>query len=92
MRDAAGEVGTNSLVTYSCVLHYTDEQRQDDQLELIYNNSVPIQDVALKNYWKRLTIEKGSGRGSGRSSLVARHDNDRGIFYEAMLFPIILKK
>ena len=28
--------------------HQMDEQRQDDQLEPIYNSSVPIQDVALK--------------------------------------------
>ena len=27
-----------------------DKQRQDDQLEPIYNSSVPIQDVALKTY------------------------------------------
>ena len=27
-----------------------NEQRQDDQLESIYNSSVPIQDVALKTY------------------------------------------
>ena len=26
-----------------------DEQRLDDQLEPIYNSSVPIQDTALKN-------------------------------------------
>ena len=52
------------------------EQRQDDQLEPIYNSSVPIQDVALKNYRKRWTIEKGGRRGSGRSALVARHDDN----------------
>ena len=34
-----------------------DEQRQDDQLIPIYYNSVPIQDVALKTYRKRWTIE-----------------------------------
>ena len=52
------------------------EQRQDDQLEPTYNSSVPIQDVALKTYRKQWTIEKGSGRGSGISVLVERHDDD----------------
>ena len=47
-----------------------DEQRQDNQLEPIYNSSVPIQDVALK------TIETGGGRGSGRSVLAVQHDDD----------------
>ena len=69
MRDTAGKVGTNSLVTYSSGPLHMDEQRQDDQLEIIYNSSVPIQDVALKTYRERWTIEKGGGRGSGRSVL-----------------------
>ena len=42
-----------------------DEQKQDDQLEPIYYSSVPIQDVALKTYRERWTIERGGGRGSG---------------------------
>ena len=41
-----------------------------------YNSSVPIQDVALKTYRKRWMIEKGVRRGSGRSMLVVRHDDD----------------
>ena len=53
-----------------------DEQRQDDHLEPIYNSSVPIQDVTLKTYRKRWTIEKGGGRGSGKSAPAARHDHD----------------
>ena len=52
------------------------EQRQDGQLEPIYNGSVMIQDVALKIYQKQWTIEKGSGRGLGISILMARHDGD----------------
>ena len=45
MQDPAGEIGTNSLVTYSCrPLH------MNDQLESIYNSTVPIEDVALKTY------------------------------------------
>ena len=58
-----------------------DEQRQDDQLEPIYNSSVLIQDVALKKYRERWMIETSGGRGSGRSTLAARHhdenDDDR---------------
>ena len=58
-----------------------DEQRQDDQLEPTYNSSVSIQDVALKTYWKRWTIEKGSRRGFGISVLMARHDDDDDVNY-----------
>ena len=61
---------------YSCGPLHIDEQRQDDQLEPTYNSSVPIQDVALKTYRELRTIEKGNGRGSGRSALAARHDDD----------------
>ena len=52
-----------------------DEQRQDNQLEPTYNSSELIQDVALKTYWKRRTIEKGGGRRSGRSVLMVQHDD-----------------
>ena len=69
MRDTAGEVGTNIWVTYSCGPLHMDEQRQDYQLEPIYNRSVSIQDVALKTYRKRWTIEKCGGRDSKRSVL-----------------------
>ena len=48
----------------------------DDQLEPIYNSSVPIQDVALKTYRKRWTIEKGGEKGSEISVLATRHDDD----------------
>ena len=61
MWDNAGEVGMNSLVTYSCGPLHMDKQRQDNQLEPTYNSSVPIQDVALKTYWKQWMIEKGDG-------------------------------
>ena len=53
-----------------------DEQRQDDQLEPIYSRSLLIQDVALKNYQERWTIETSDGRGSGKSVLAVRHDDD----------------
>ena len=60
----------------SCGSLHMDEQRQDDQLEPTYNSSVPIQDVALKTYQKRWTIEKSGVRGSGISLLMPRHDDD----------------
>ena len=53
-----------------------DEQRQDDQLEPIYNSSVPIQDVTLKTHRKRWTIGKSGERGSGRFVWMARHVDD----------------
>ena len=49
---------------------------QDDQPEPTYNSSVPIQDIALKTYRKRWTIEKGGGRGSEISVLMVRQDVD----------------
>ena len=59
MRDAAGEVGLNS---YSWGPPHMDEQRKDHQVESTYNSFVLIQDVALKIYRKRWTIEKSGGR------------------------------
>ena len=53
-----------------------DEQKEDDQQEPTYNSSVPIQDVAFKTYRERWTIEKGGGKGSGRSALAVQHDGD----------------
>ena len=55
---------------------HMDEQRQGDQLEPTYNSSVSIQDVTLRTCQERWAIEKGSGRGSGISVLMARHDDD----------------
>ena len=46
-----------------------DEQMQDNQLKPMYNSSVPIQDVALKTYRERWTIETAGERGSERSLL-----------------------
>ena len=48
-----------------------DEQRQDGPLEPIYNNSVPIQDIAWKTSRERKTLETGGERGSRRSVLAA---------------------
>ena len=61
---------------YSCGLLHMDKHRQEDSLEPTYNSSVLIQDVALKTYQKRWTIEKGGRWGSGRSALVSRHYDD----------------
>ena len=52
-----------------------DEQRQDDQREPISNSSFLMQDVALKTYLERWTIEKGGGIGSGRFVLAVQHDD-----------------
>ena len=54
MRDAAGEVRTNSQTTFSNGPLHTDEQVLDDQLELIYNSSVRTQNVV----WKIILILK----------------------------------
>ena len=74
--DTAGEVRTNLLAKYSCGPLHTDEQRLDDLLEPKYSSSVLIQDVAWKTSWERWTIETGGERGSGRSVLAVRHDDD----------------
>ena len=66
---------------YSCGPLHMNEQRQDDQLEPTYNSSVPIQDVVLKNYQERWTIEKGGKRKSGRPTLAVWHDNDDDSMY-----------
>ena len=50
-----------------------DEQKQDDQLEHIYNSSMPIQEVAYRERW---TMETGGERGSGKSVLVVWHDDE----------------
>ena len=67
IRDTAGEVRTNSCGPHHMV----------DELEPIHNSSVPVQDVALKTYWERWTIVMGGERGSGRSVLAARHDDEQ---------------
>ena len=53
-----------------------DKQRQSDQVEPIYNSSVPMQDIALKTYRERWTKETRGESWSGRSVLAARHDDD----------------
>ena len=62
-----------------------DEQRLDDQLEATYSSSVVIRDVVLKTCRKQWTIEKGGGKGSGISVLIARHDDDDDDFKQFSL-------
>ena len=57
-----------------------DEQRQDDPLEHIYNSSVPIQNIAMKNSQEPWMIEVGGEKGSGRSALAVQHDDDDDIY------------
>ena len=52
------------------------EQKQDDQLEHTYNNSVRIRDEALRTCQNRWTIGRSGTRGSGISVLAAWHDDD----------------
>ena len=66
------------------------EQRQDEELEPIYNISVPIYDVALKTHRERWTIETGSERGSGKSVLGAQHEDYDDEISEIMLDDIYL--
>ncbi len=61
---------------YSCGPLHVDKQRQDDQLEPTYSNSVLIWDVTLRNFQKQWTIEKSGERGSGISVLMVRHDDN----------------
>ena len=44
IRDKTGGVRTNSKAIYSSGHIHMDEQKQDDQLEPIYNGSLPIQE------------------------------------------------
>ena len=43
MPNTAWEVRSNSKAIYPCGVIHMDKQRQDDQLEPVYNNAVPIQ-------------------------------------------------
>ena len=55
---------------------HTDKQVLGDQLELIYNSSVLIQDVARKTSRERWTIGTSGGSGSGKSVRPARYDDE----------------
>ena len=76
MWDTAEEVRVNSLVMYFCGSPLMFMQGLDDQLEPIDNSSVLIRDVARKTCRKRWTRVPSGKRGSGKSVLAARHDDD----------------
>ena len=75
-------------MTYSCGFLHLDEQRQDDQLEPIYNSSVLILDVALNTCRKRWTIEKDGEKVSEISVLAARHDDDDFSHYIVLFYGV----
>ena len=52
----------------------------DDQLELIYNSSALVLDVAWKICWQRWTIETNGEKRSGKSELLARQDDNDDIY------------
>ena len=52
------------------------EQRQDDQLEPLYNRSESILDVTLKTSWERWKIGTNGEKGSEGSVMAAQHDHD----------------
>ena len=60
--------------------HFSDLQKQDDQLEHTYSSYVKIWDVAQKTCRRRWTIGKSGERGSGISMRAARHDDDESLF------------
>ena len=92
IRYTAGEVRTSSWATYFCEPLHMSEQRQDDQLEPIYNSSVLIQDVAWKSSRERWTTETGDERWSGRSVLAMQHKIRNFAFYFYFVLKIILLK
>ena len=61
---------------YSCGPPHRDKQVLGEQLEPIYNSSVFTQDTAWKTFQEQWTIEKSDKRCSGKSVLVARHDDE----------------
>ena len=55
---------------------HTQKQVLYNQLDHIYNSSVPIQYLALKNSRERWIIDTCGKRGSGKTMLAARRDDD----------------
>ena len=88
MQDTAGEAGTSSKVMYSYGPPYMAVQKQDDQHEHTFSNYVRIQDVVLKTCLRRWTIGNSGERGSGKSVLSERHDDDEIILdFDTSKFP-----
>ena len=76
MQDTAGEVGTSTLVMYSNGPLHMVEQKQGDQPEPTYSNSVRIQGVALRTCGKQWTIGRGGQRWSGTSVQMVQQDDE----------------
>ena len=74
-----------SKVIYSCEPLHIDKQRQDNQLEPIYNSSVPIQHIAFRTSRAQWKIKTDGERGSRRSMVVALHDDDEDDIYISSL-------
>ena len=55
---------------------HADEQELGDQQEPIHNSSLLMYDVSWKTCRERWTIETNGERGSGKSVLAARHNDD----------------
>ena len=72
-------------MTYSCGPLHMNEQRQDNQLEPIYNSSV-IEDIALKIFREQWTIVSGGERRSGWCVLTVRHDDDDAFTYTVLVY------
>ena len=60
---------------YTCGPLLMDEQRLD-QLEPLYNCSVPTQDVAWRTWQERWMIETSGERESWKHAPTAQHDDD----------------
>ena len=75
MKDTSGEVGTSSLVMYSCGPLHMDEQRQDVQLENTYSSYVPITGCSPEDQPEAMG-DREVWRESGISVLIAWHDDD----------------
>ena len=72
---------------YSCGPQHIDEQRLDDQLELIYYSSVLIQDVAWKTFWEQWTIETRGEGGPGKIVVASwRVDDDHHLLKNKRIF------
>ena len=67
---------TSSQVMNSNGPRHMAELKQDDQQENLYSSYVRIQDVTQKTCQSRWKIGRNGERGSGKSVLAARHDDN----------------
>ena len=65
-------------------------QKQDDQDEHTFSSYVRIRDVVLKTCLGRWRIGRSGERGSGKSVLPVRHnDDDESLWYSSRLFQLL---